>query len=116
MYNRATVEGFDETPEAKERQARFEPPIGWERAILTRMFFNRETAKGDDEPLDPAESEAYRKQNARRFGIMREQPNGEEMVQQQIEDELRSRRRHSYRNELMDELRAAATIERIGND
>ena len=47
---------------------------------------------------------------------MREQPNGEEIVQQRIEDELRSRRRHSYRNELMDELRAAATIERIGND
>ncbi|MDP7395348.1 MAG: hypothetical protein QF541_00685 [Lentisphaeria bacterium] len=116
VYNRATVEGFDETPEAKERQARFEPPIGWDRAILTRMFFKRETAKVDDEPLDPAEIEAYRKQNARRFGIMREQPNGEEMVQRRIEDELRSRRRHSYRNELMDELRAAATIERIGND
>ena len=116
VYNRATVEGFDETPEAKERLARFEPPIGWERAILTRMFFDRETAKVDAQPLDPAEIEAYRKQNARRFGIMREQPNGEEMVQQQIEDELRSRRRHSYRNELMDELRAAATIERIGND
>ena len=116
VYNRAIVEGFDETPEAKERLARFEPPIGWERAVLTRMFFERETAKVDDDPLDPAEIEAYRKQNARRFGIMREQPNGEEIVQQQIEDELRSRRRHSYRNELMDELRAAATIERIGND
>ena len=116
VYNRAIVEGFDETPEAKERLARFEPPIGWERAVLTRMFFERETAKVDDDPLDPAEIEAYRKQNARRFGIMREQPNGEEIVQQQIEDELRSRRRHSYRNELMDELRATATIERIGND
>jgi hypothetical protein len=116
VYNRATVEGFDETPEAKERLARFEPPIGWERTVLTRMFFERETAKVDDQPLDPAEIEAYRKQNARRFGIMREQPNGEEIVQQQIEDELRSRRRHFYRNELMDELRAAATIERIGND
>ena len=116
VYNRAIVEGFDETPEAKERLARFEPSIGWERAVLTRMFFERETAKVDDDPLDPAEIEAYRKQNARRFGIMREQPNGEEIVQQQIEDELRSRRRHSYRNELMDELRATATIERIGND
>ena len=116
VYNRAIVEGFDETPEAKERLARFEPPVGRDRVILTRMFFKRETAKVDDEPLDPAEIEAYRKQNARRFGIMREQPNGEEIVQQQIEDELRSRRRHSYRNELMDELRAAATIERIGND
>jgi len=116
VYNRAIVEGFDETPEAKERLARFEPPVGRDRAILTRMFFKRETAKVDDQPLDPAEIEAYRKQNARRFGIMREQPNGEEIVQQQIEDELRSRRRNSYRNELMDELRAAATIERIGND
>jgi hypothetical protein len=116
VYNRAIVEGFDETPEAKERLARFEPPVGRDRVILTRMFFKRETAKVDDQPLDPAEIEAYRKQNARRFGIMREQPNGEEIVQQQIEDELRSRRRNNYRNELMDELRAAATIERIGND
>ena len=116
VYNRAIVEGFDETPEAKERLARFEPSVGRDRAILTRMFFKRETAKVDDQPLDPAEIEAYRKQNARRFGIMREQPNGEEIVQQRIEDELRSRRRHTYRNELMDELRAAATIERIGND
>ena len=81
-----------------------------------RMLCRSSKEQVDDEPLDPAEIEAYRKQNARRFGIMREQPNGEEMVQQQIEDELRSRRRHSYRNELMDELRAAATIERIGND
>ena len=116
VYNRAIVEGFDETPEAKERLARFEPPVGRDRVILTRMFFKRETAKVDDQPLDPAEIEAYRKQNARRFGIMREQPNGKEIVQQRIEDELRSRRRNNYRNELMDELRAAATIERIGND